>query len=327
MADSSPFRTSLHRLDDTGVRMAWEALLAQSEQATAFSTLAYGEAVAEALGYPTRIAGVWKEDDLEAGLLVFEKRRGPFRAAALPPFAQYVTPVLAAPLRDTDVHYQRSALDALADLLRASFDRVNLVLHPSLTDTRAFQWTGWEVEPTYTYRTSVQTAEPVTSEWSATPRRTFTNQAENFDIDHGPACIPDAVALFHASHDLQGHDLGTPVGTLQDFARALVETGLLQVYVARRGAETEAGLFVLSDGRTAHYWLAGSVRGPAMTVLVGEVLERLRSEGVAYFDFAGANIPSIAEFKRKFGGALVPYARARLSVHPLLRLTDRFRTR
>ena len=66
---------------------------------------------------------------------------------------------------------------------------------------------------------------------------------------------------------------------------------------------------VLTHGRTAYYWIAGSVPGPAMTVILGAVLGRLRSEGFESFDFLGANTPSIAEFKRRFGPALVEYPR------------------
>ena len=62
-----------------------------------------------------------------------------------------------------------------------------------------------------------------------------------------------------------------------------------------------------------------------MTVLLGHVLARLREEGVAYFDFVGANTPSIAEFKRRFGSELVSYFRARHTARPELRLLDRLR--
>lgn len=137
--------------------------------------------------------------------------------------------------------------------------------------------------------------------------------------------VEAAVALVEGSHDRQEHALGTPPETLAVLARALGRAGLVRVFVARRGGTPEAGLLVLTDGHTAHYWLAGSVPGPAMTVLVGHVMERLREEGAAYFDFVGANTPSIAEFKRKFGGLLVPYFRARHTAHPALRLLDRLR--
>ena len=88
------------------------------------------------------------------------------------------------------------------------------------------------------------------------------------------------------------------------------------------GGAPEAGLIVLRDGASACYWIAGSVPGPAMTVLLGHVLSRLQAEGVRYFDFVGANVPPVAEFKRHFGPKLVPYLRAHRTLRPDLRLLD-----
>lgn len=327
MAEPPPFRTSLHRPNDPAVRAAWEALVAQSPQATACSHLAFGAAVEEALRLPAWVAAVWEEERLRAGALLFEKRRGPFRAAALPPLVQFVTPLLDAPLRDTDVHHRRSALDALLGLLHEAFHQTTLVLHPSLADARPLLWAGWDVRPAYTYRLDLSRHEPITKGWSSTPKHTLKKDAGLFDIREGLDEVEAAVALVEGSHDRREHALGTSTAALAGLVRALDGAGLVRVFVARRGGTPEAGLFVLTDGRTAHYWLAGSVPGPAMTVLVGHVMERFREEGTAYFDFVGANTPSIAEFKRKFGGRLVPYFRARHTAHPALRLLDRLRPR
>lgn len=323
MAGSSPFHPSLHRPNDPAVRPAWERLLAESPQATAYSHLAFGSAIEEALGLPTWVAAVWEEERLRAGALLFEKRRGPFRAAALPPLVPLVTPLLDAPLRDADVHHRRSALDALLGLLAEAFHQTSLILHPSLTDARPLLWADWKVEPAYTYRLDLRSQDPITRGWSDTPKHTFRKEGPEFELGEGD--VGAAVALVERSHERQEHALGVEAGALEALARSLEEAGLLRVFVARRGGAPEAGLLVLSDGHTAHYWIAGSVPGPAMTVLTGHVLERMRDDGVAYFDFVGANTPSIAEFKRKFGGALVPYVRARQTAHPALRLLDRLR--
>lgn len=327
MAGRSSFRTSLHRPNDPAVRSAWKVLVAKSPQATACSRFAFGTAVEEALGLPAWVAAVWEEDTLRAGALLFEKRRGPFRGAALPPLVPLVTPLLDGPLREADVHHRRSSLDALLGLLPEAFHQTHLVLHPSLADARPLLWAGWQVRPAYTYHLDLRDQDPVTKGWSDTPKHTFKKEAEHFAVSEGPGETEAAVALVEDSHGRQAHDLGVDAEALATLAHPLGAAGLLRVFVARRGSTPEAGLFVLTDGRTAHYWLAGSVPGPAMTVLVGHVVGRLRDEGVAYFDFVGANTPSIAEFKRKFGGTLVPYFRARHTAHPALRLLDRLRPR
>ena len=325
MADASPYRPALHRLSDPAVRPAWERLLAQSAQATAYADLRFAARVEAALGLPAFVAAVWEDEVLRAGALVFEKRRGPYRAAALPPLVQYASPLLDGELRETDVHHHRSALDALLGLLADSFHQATLVLHPSLGDVRPLQWQGWRVEPVFTYRLDLQAHDAVTSGWSSNPKRTLKKERNDFTFVDGADCVADALALVEASHARQGQALGVASEAAAALTHGLATDGLVRAFVARRGDTPEAGLLVLSDGQTAHYWLAGSEPGAAMTVLLGYVLTRLRGEGVAYFDFVGANTPSIAEFKRRFGSELVPYFRARLTTRPELRLLDGLR--
>jgi hypothetical protein len=324
MADDLPYRTSFHRPGDPGIVAAWERLLAGSPQATACSDLRFAARVEAALGLPVQVAAVWEGDALRAGAVLFEKRVGPYRAAALPPLVQYVTPLLDAPPRETDIHHHRSVLDALLAAVAEAFDQAQFVLHPSLDDARALQWNGWAVAPAYTYRIDLSTG-AVTSGWSSNPKRTWKNERDAFEIVEGAGWTSEAAALVEASHARQGESMGVEPAAAWALARGLAEVGLVRTFVARREGRAEAGLLVLSDGRTAHYWLAGSVPGPAMTVLLGHVLGQLRADGVAWFDFAGANTPSIAEFKRRFGATLVPYFRARHTARPELRLLDRLR--
>lgn len=307
------------------MRAAWEALAAVSPQRTAFSLPAFGEAVEAATGLPAHVAAVWEGERLRAGALVFEKRRGPYRAAALPPLAQYVSPLLEAGASEADVHARRTPLDALLGLLAAEFHQAGLVLHPSLADARTLQWAGWRVAPAYTYRIDLGPEEEATAGWSANPLRVLRRERDRFEIEEGAAGLAEALALLQSSHERQGEALPLSPSRLERLAAPLLEAGPARVFVARAGGRAEAGLVVLADGRTAHYWLAGSAPGPGMTVLLAEVLERLRAEGVSVFDFAGANVPSIAEFKRRFGGALVPYFRARLVRRPELRLLGALR--
>ena len=323
MAASSPFRTSLHRPDEAGVRSAWEALVARSPQATAFADLALLPVVQDALGLTPRLATVWEDDALRAGALVFEKRWGPLRIAVLPPFVQYVSPLLDGPLREADVHAHRSPLDALAELLSTSFDQASLVLHPSLEDVRALQWGGWQLKPASTYHVTLG-ASP-TKGWSSNPKRTLKSEGDQYEIETGAEGIDALCDLVLASHDRQGQSVGAAPEALRRMMQGATGAGLTRILVARRDGVPEAGLAVLTDGRTAHYWLAGSVPGAAMTVLLAGAFTRLAAEGVTTFDFAGANTPSIAEFKRRFGGVLVPYFRARYTRHGVLRLLNRLR--
>jgi hypothetical protein len=107
----------------------------------------------------------------------------------------------------------------------------------------------------------------------------------------------------------------------------LVEAGHARVFAAqaRETSAPEAALVVAHDGQTAFYWIAGSDPGPAMTVLLAYTLPQLRHDGITTFDFMGANVPSIAEFKRRFGPALQIYHHVRHVGPRALRRLDRLR--
>jgi len=118
-----------------------------------------------------------------------------------------------------------------------------------------------------------------------------------------------------------------PPSRLYPLVESLIEHGLVRLWTAtpHRGEDPEGVIGIAHDGRTAGYWLGGSVPGPAMTVLLGTVLTQLQKEGYALFDFVGANTPSIAVFKRQFGGDLTTYYYLEIITRPELRLLRRLK--
>jgi hypothetical protein len=340
--------TSAHLLafDDPSGRAAYERLWAASPQRTPFAHPAYVEAVARAFGYTPRLAAVADGDgplrgagdslreadaflresgDFAAALPVFEKRRGPLRVAALPPITFLVTPLLAAPPKASEVHARHSPLDALLALLAARYHRASLLLHPSLADARPLLWAGWRVAPRYTY--ALDLADLDRGAWTQTTRWQVNKEASRYRIAEDATFAEDAVAFTEAAYRRRGTSLGLDGAAERRLASALVGAGLARAFgaIPEGEAAPEAAVVVLHDGQTAVDWLAGSRPGPAMNVLLAAVLARLAADGLRHFDLGGANTPSIAEFKRKFGGRLVPYFHARIVPHPALRLLDRLR--
>ena len=51
----------------------------------------------------------------------------------------------------------------------------------------------------------------------------------------------------------------------------------------------ESAVAILRHGAIAFYWIAGGSAGPGMTVILAQLLEQLKEEGVEVFDFVGAN--------------------------------------
>ena len=97
----------------------------------------------------------------------------------------------------------------------------------------------------------------------------------------------------------------------QGYVSALVALPTVRV-LATMADEPRAVIVLGHDTRHAYELLAGAtddgLKIGASVHAAQKALERLRAEGIVEtFDFAGANIGSIAHFKRGFGGRLVPY--------------------
>ena len=296
----------------------YAALWARSPGRTPFSHPAAVAAYGRAFGLGARVVML---DDGTAAVPVFDKRRGPFRAAALPPLCPVLRPLLAAPLAEAASHARDSPLDRLLARLDGQAHQLTLALADD--DLRPYLWAGWTATPRATYRLDL--GGDLGAGYSSNVRRTVRAEADAFEIVKDDAHAADAVGLMAESYRRSGGDLGLDERAVVGLAEAFGAAGLARTFAARRGGAAEAAVTVATDGRTAFYWIAGSRPGPAMTVLMGHVLGALAEAGVGAFDWCGANVPSIAEFKRRFGPSLAPAPVVRRVTHPALRLLDRLR--
>ncbi len=317
------FKTSIHPLDDEAAQERWRALWETSPQRSSFSSLPYAQAAAEAFGLRCEMHLVSTAERDEAGALVYWRKRGPYRQGVIPPFTQYSPVVLRTPPPEAEVHARRSAFEALLTALESHFALLSFFI--AITDIRPAQWRGWRVEPLYTYRLSL-TDDDLMQSWSSATRRTFRKHSAAYRVEEQPdaAAIIDQCAESYRRH---GRAFPADPARLHPLVETLREKGQVRLFTATHanGTAPDGGLAVLHDGQTAHYWIAGSVPGPAMTVLLGHTLPHLRDAGLQTFDFVGANTPSIAEFKRHFGPTLTPYFHLQKITRPELRLLHRLR--
>ncbi len=213
-------------------------------------------------------------------------------------------------------------LRALSD----QYDQVTLQLHPSITDARPFGWSGWEVTPHYTHIADLSADDPVAG-WSKSVRYTIKTEAEEYQIDEELGFASAGITLMEKGYERKKEAFGLSGSQIVDAVHKLAQDGLVRVFAAtkRTDSSPEAVAIVAHDGQTAHYWIAGSSPGPAMGVLLASVVPMLKADGITSLDFTGANVPSVAEFKRKYGAELVPYFRVRHVTNPALRIVDRLR--
>lgn len=287
----------------------WDSLRSVTVNPTPFSSLKFAHIFGRSMGFSPAVALACDEaGNAKAGALVYGSGIGPYRRTVVPPFVQY-TPLLLEARSPTD-QQQWAARTVLREVKRAY---AGAALHtlPGFTDTRFAGWDGWSVSPLYTYRLELSATTDAEDEWSESARRAYRKHARSFSVEEDAKYVSSVIRLQGRSYERHGGQLPARESALTAVALGLAEEGMVRTFVAMTPGKQEpaAGILLLCDGDIAHYWIAGSERGPAMTVLLGHVFRLLAAEGFGVFDFVGANTPSIAEFKRRFGPSLSVYFR------------------
>ncbi|NNE70987.1 MAG: GNAT family N-acetyltransferase [Rhodothermales bacterium] len=276
----------------------WNEALAASVHATVFGDARYVRAMAKA----SELAPEFLLED-SVGVAVCTRSRGPVKEAVLPlftPFTGFVLPEIEA----ARVHAGDDALSRVATMLETGPDRIRVHLPPSVTDVRSLSLRGWNVSPLYTYRLNPANG---TTAWSSGTRRSVRKNEPSYATAVDPEAVPEVIRLVHEGYERGGAAPPGQAQALADAVSELAQHGLTECVTARRDGTIEAGIVLLHGPDASYYWMAGSVPGPAMSVLIAFVLSHLEARGVGTFDLLGANTPPIAEFKRRLGAELVQY--------------------
>ncbi len=286
---------SLYNLNDSEARARYGTLWERTRGV--FTSLRYADAANVAFGLNSKICF----DGDDAALLMYLKGSGIFRRIVVPPCTQYSGLLLRNTPPSHLIHRRKSPLDRLLLCAEQVSRRADLLI--PLDDPRTAQWRGWQVRPLFTYLIDLSTTSP--ERWSSGAQRTWKSKASRYKFIEDAQYTSQVIALCASSYKRHGRSLPTQPSALNAITEAMGDWA--RIFIVAQGNKPEAGIIILHDEHTAHYWIAGSIPGPAMTILIGNVLPILSDAGITMFDFVGANTPSIAEFKRSFGPVLTQY--------------------
>lgn len=317
-------------LRDPGARRAWSALVEAAERPSPFAPLDWAEAAAAAFGLRPRVFGVERDGALVAGVVAYEKRRGPYRLAVVPPLTPTTPFVLAEPPAPAEVHARASPLDALLATLAGPFHALAFRLQPRFADVRPFAWAGYTAEPRYTYAGALGPEEDRLRQCGRGVRQRVRRDAGDFALDEETDALGVLRSLEAEVYARQGSERPVDPDRQAALLRPLLASGRARLFVLRdaQSGRPMGAQAVVADGREASVVCGASRPGPAMTVMTHLVCDRLWRDGVREIDLVGANRASVAEFKRGFGMPLVaqflvrrvrrPELRALSLVHPVV---------
>ena len=294
-------------LSDPGVRRAWAALLDASPVSSPFGALDVAEAAAGAFGFTLRAFGVEADAGLVAGLLVYEKRQGPYRLGVVPPLVPVTPFVLAEVPTESEVHGRASPLDAIVGALNGRFHALAFRLQHAIADVRPWTWAGFTATPRYTYAQALGPSSEMLAASGRGVRQRIRRDGDTFTFAEEPDRLDVLEALETDVYARQDAEPPVASDRRDAYLRPLLASGRARLFVLRdaeEGAPVGAQA-VVSDGRDASVVCGASRPGSAMTVMTHRVREALHDEGVRSLDLVGANLPAVAEFKRGFGMPLV----------------------
>ena len=292
----------------------WDAFVRTSPEGTVFATSAWLEVAAEALGgTPVRL-GCFRGGDLIGGCGLLRIRKMGVKKAATPALTPYGG-FLFAPSgasRAAQEEGKRTAVAAkLIERLERDFHYVLLRHAPELRDVRPFGWAGWSVQVRYTYAVSLQDIEATWRKFEHSIRKQI-NKAEKQGIKITES---EDIGLFLRLQErsFARQKIAPPLARdrMRDFYERLHTRHLCRLYVAEYASGRPLSARIVVPGfDTVYDWVAGAdpdyYATGATSFLVWTIMKEL-SESHSYFDFSGANLPSVSKFKRGFGGELRSY--------------------
>jgi len=291
----------------------WDGFVSESPQGTIFSTSQWLEAACAAQGGEPRCLAVMADGRLVAGATCVHIARGPLRKASTPvltPYGGIVYRPDPGKRHSEAESFNMSCAEALDLYLTSRYHNVFLVHAPGFTDVRPLTWADWKEHVRYSY---VMDITDVDSLWGLLERRvrTVIRNAESSLELGGPIDTGSFTELYERIYRDRGTRL--PVGS--EVVRRFVDNVMKLDKAEMRTVRNEHGdivssMILVRDERTVYAWLSGSVPGEnssgAFTLLFWDAVKRYTKE-CAKLDMVGANIASLAFFKKGFAGSLTPY--------------------
>ncbi|ELZ97995.1 hypothetical protein C440_02068 [Haloferax mucosum ATCC BAA-1512] len=303
---------------------AWADAL-PSSGIEAFHTPAVLAAIDEHFDGEMHLFGVFKGQEPVALFPTFVRKNPLGRVVVSPPPSMaipYIGPILMpnSPKQSTYESVNREFADLVLDELGVRDKRtfVRILCSPSYLDPRPFEWTGFAVKPSFTYRLDLAdwSLDEIQSQFSSSLRREI-RQATELDVSIDTEGIDGARAVYDdvvSRYDEQDEPFAMP----WEFVESLVENlgDRCRVYVARDpDGKYLSGMIVPFSDEAAYFWLGGargeydgvSINSLLHWTIIEDIVEDDVLESVTKYDLVGANTERLCTYKSKFGGELVPY--------------------
>ena len=293
-------------------REKWDDWVARCEEGSIFHTWAW-MALTEWLRNAKKLhIGIFNGPEMIGIFPLFRARRGVFTLLASPPGEVGY----GGPLIRTDYHqevYQH--LDKLLNLFKSDHIRLRL---PRESEAKFLSQQDYKIQYLQTVVVNLNQDSDILWRNLKKECRTAVRKAWKNNVQIDEAIDKSFIdSYFEMSQETFGKAGRLPPRSKQVFDLVwdmLQPLDRIKVLLAHYEGKLVAGGIFLRYNQKVYYWDGASSRESfsvcANNLLHWTMIEWGESNGLSEYDMLGANIPSIARFKKSFGGELRPYMEA-----------------
>lgn len=281
----------------------WDQWLALQQWGSPFSSAWWLEANCRAFGGHPLLLGVLDGEKLLGGVALRITDVGP---AHMVRSSMLYNPVVIA--AGSAQSRQKVLGTLLEDVARRRLVVPPLTCTPDMVDLRQAVWHHWNVTSSWTVVSALRTWTP-----EKDVSRGELKQVRKAQRSEATARVepPDADILYdlmRATMSRQGQDVRLTREQLRTLIEATGTHGMQAVVRGNDGIPLSSGLVMAHGTRVAYaIWngtsTIGLATGAAVTLDFFR-LKDLQARGYEYFDWCGANLPGVSDFKLNFGGTL-----------------------
>lgn len=297
--------------------MSWDLLFNASLNKVPFSSSVWRSVICEISGLSADAVIVFHNDLPVAGINLYYKvtKRGKF--GKHPFLTPYNTILFTASFNKLSDGEKGRVTGTLASFIKTHYIYPYFLCDTSLNDVRPFQWSGYRVQPGYTYLVNPATANP-DADIKRRARRCaeegfYIKQELNADVFYD---------LFEGTASRQGikgkiskNDLQKLFDACNAFAWGFTAYDSKHV--------PHASWIQMSCDNVVYNWNAAAnaelLSKGGTPFLVVELLKKLAADNCISWDLCGADHPSVARFKGTIGGVLTPYFKIDFSSYSLFK--------
>ena len=301
------------RIVDEATRQTWNQLATSFPEGSVFHSWEWMEVAGELYNAQPLPVGIFQGEEMVGIYPLFRKRKGPLTLLMSPvgtigyggPLApQELLPEILAQQGELAQRFGADTMDIRS---------LNNGLQPR------FAAEGYELEGLKTIVLALET--DVDALWSNLKPvcRTAVRRARKKGVVIQEAQDKSYLDVYYdMALDTYAKSNRLPPVSRQEYEMVwdrLHPRGMLKVLLAMHEEQILAGITLFRFGGRIYYWDGAAYRRfypfNANNLLHWAAIEEAVAEGMTAYDMLGANIPSIARFKKSFGGEIVPYTLAR----------------